>query len=425
MRSSTLAFFVFAMLGCSNALFDREDARGTSGSEASLNASTTSYRAEKGRLRRRMDFERRRSVEQPASAVVLSRVAGLELEWARLTGEYDAYDRAEVAVTRAFAIAEGQSGPYLTRAQLRFALHDLDGALSDLAHAKSSTLGGSRASSLALRGSIHCHAGRYAEARKDLESAVDLDATPRTLSALALLEWKSGRFEAAEVLYRRAASSYHGREAQPRAWSHLVLGLLDLDRGRLDEALVHYQEADAEMKGWWLVQEHIAEVRTQRGELETAEALYRGVVEETQSPELMAAYADVLELRRRTSDAESWRARAQAEFDRRLARWPSATSGHALDFLLEHSTPSRALELAQANHRLRPGGDASVGLARAYLFSDDVRLAREVIDSVRDTPYRSAELFAVAADIYQADGDSEAAAEARSRALKIDPTVAE
>lgn len=422
MRASVLAFSILAVVGCNDWLSNPGPTRGTSDAEV-IPIESTSYRAERNRLRRRLEFERRRSVQQPTSVLVLGRVAGLELDWARLTGEYDAYDRAEVAVEKAFSIAAGQGGPYLTRARLRFALHDLDGALRDLARAESSILGGSGASSLVLRGSVHLHAGRFAEARDDLQAALDLDVNPRTLSALGLLEWKSGDFEAAEALYRRAVASYHGRESLPRAWSHLVLGLLDLDRGRIDAALVHYQDADAQMEGWWLVQEHIAEVRARRGELNTAEAIYRRVVEETQSPELMSAYADVLERRSLATDAESWRTRAQAEFDRRLARWPSATSGHALDFFLEHSTPSRALELAQANHRLRPGGDAGVGLARAYLFADDVHLAREVIDKVRTTPYRSAELFAVASDIYRADGDSKAAAAARLRALEIDPTV--
>lgn len=201
----------------------------------------------------------------------------------------------------------------------------------------------------------------------------------------------------------------------------LQMGLMDLSRGRYEEALAHYQEADRRFDGWWLVHEHIAEVEVLLGHLDEAERRYRDVVERTNNPELIDALADLLEQRGHADEAATFRARADARFEEQLEQLPEAAYGHALEHFLEHGTPERALELAEANYRMRPGGEATVRLAQALLRSDRAADARARLEPLLATRYRTAELHATMARAARATGDEALAAEHEGLATAIDP----
>ena len=379
-----------------------------------------SYQDELKKLDARIANQLDRQQKLPKSAVVRSQLAGLYSSRAKLTGKYEEYDKAKAVLDPAFT-SDG-AGAFPARASLRYTLHDMEGALEDVQRAMAPPQV-KTAGLYSLRGSLHFHAARYDEALKDLEAAVALKRSPSTLSRLAHYHWKTSDFDKAETLYTEAESRYHGREAETRAWIHLMRGLMDLERGRYDDALAHYQDADAAMTGWWLVREHMAEIHFLQGDLEGAAKIYKDVVEETESPELMAAYSEVLEKQGKADEAKAQHASAAIVFESRLKKWPSASSGHALEFFLEGDEPKRALALAQENHKRRPGGEATTLLARAYLGVKDVDKAVEMIEKVEGTPYRTADYHVVASEVFAAKGDSERAQKENALAMKIDQSV--
>ncbi|MEL6547460.1 MAG: tetratricopeptide repeat protein, partial [Myxococcota bacterium] len=230
-------------------------------------AANASYANELKRLDTRIAAVKGQLVHLPTSTSRLSRLSSLYLSRSKLTGRYEDIDAAGEAVRKAFEVSPKGTGPFLARASWHATMHRFSEALADLERAQSGAgLSAERQASIAsLRGNVLYNLGRNAEARRALEESVRLDRNPWALSRLALLSWKSGDFEIAEKLYDEAESGYHGREAEPRAWFHLIRGLMDLERNRLTDAIKHYEDAESAMPGWWLVREHIAEAKLRLG----------------------------------------------------------------------------------------------------------------------------------------------------------------
>jgi len=359
----------------------------------------------------------------PTIWIYREQLAGVLLTRARLTGSWDDYAAAEQ--TLAAALEQPNAAPWSTLAALRFSMHQFDG-LPELIELiaggwpQSTHLAGDVAG---RRGNLDLVQGRYPEAGDALSEAASLNDSPAALSALAVWHWRIGDFVAAESLFVQAASGYHAPTAEPRAWFHLNLGLLDLDRGRWSEALSHYRDAERELAGSWLVEEHIAEVLVLLGQTAEAEAIYRDVIERTDGPEFMDALSDLLAERGDTVEADQWRAAARQRWEEALLDFPEAAYGHALGHYLDSGDlPERALELAVANHDLRPGGDSKVALAEALLLNDQLPEARVVIEQALASMYRSADLHAVAYVVYTRLGEDVLAAAQRDLALSLNPS---
>lgn len=353
----------------------------------------------------------------------LDTVAALYAARAQLTGDYADYRRAEEALSRAFELAAEGSGPLLTRASLHFTLHRLDRTAADLDRIEAGVIL-SDTTKIAvdhLRGDVAFHSGRYEEAERLHRRADETWESSSGAFRIAYDLWQTGRFMEAESWLVTSLGRIVGDADQGRAWTHLQMGIMDLDRGRWDEALAHYRDAQAVFSGWWLVDEHVAEIHALREDWRRAEVAYRDVVARTDSPELMDALADVLLERGRDEEAAEWRARARATYEAQLETLPEAAYGHALDHFLAHGEAARALELAEANHALRPGGEATVKLAQALLRAGRVDDARTRIEGALATAYRTAELHATAAAIYRASGDTAAAQAQDALAGEIDP----
>ena len=213
--------------------------------------------------------------------------------------------------------------------------------------------------------------GAYGPSVEILQSLSDDPKDPTTPARLAACLSKLGRFAEADQAYALAASRYHGREQWPMAWNHLMRGLLDLRQKNYTDALLHYRAADKALPGWWLVQEHIAEIYVLQKIPEQALPIYERVVQETNSPELLGAMAQALHDVGDEKAAKTMHARALQGFIDRLREHPDLAGGHALAYLLEHGSPEQCLQVAQRNVRLRPNGEAKLGLADALERNND------------------------------------------------------
>lgn len=392
---------------------------------SSMNLETgTTWQSELARIDRTIEAFEQAALGAPDGWLDRQRAADALMVRARLTGSYDDYARAEQHLEAARLVAPEGGGPILSWASLQFTLHRLDeaaaeldrvAALPPLVQPRPDVL-------LQRRGALALQTGRYAESHELLQQAVELEPSLGNLSTLALWHWKTGDLATAEGLYDAAEETYHGRPSEPRAWIDLQRGLLDLDRGRYQEALAHYRDAEQDLPGWYLVDEHIAEAVRLLGNRDDARDIYLRVVASTGNPEFMDALADMAIEDGDEAAAQAWTQQARDAYEAQLIRFPEAASGHVLEHFLEFGgRPERALDIARQNHANRPNGEAKTLLAQAALAAGQLDEAREAIDGALSTAWRTADLHAVAADVYSSLQDPTAAAQQQQLALQFNP----
>jgi tetratricopeptide (TPR) repeat protein len=365
-----------------------------------------------------------RTEKQPKDWSGPVKIAASSLSRARLTGDYDDYAEAESALTLAFERAGEGAGPFVLRAKLNATLHRLDRVDADLDTVKNSALPAmvDGVQARLQRAALHFQRGEIDDAKRGYTAALAINSRSTGPAAgLAQVHWKTGDFETADGLYGDLLHRLRKRPGEPLCWTHLQLGLMDLDRGRYVEALAHYRDADAALPGYWLIHEHIAEVTLLLGHRAAAAALYDKVIEDTGSPEFLDARAAMHLEDGDEAAAKALIDRARAAYEARLERFPEATYGHALGHFLEFGPPDRAVDLAQKNYALRQNGDAQTQLIEAWLQVGRHEDAAALADEFAETPWRIAKGHAAMSAAYAAVGRAEDAATQRAAALAINP----
>lgn len=383
------------------------------------------FDTERARLERRVSAAERLMTASPRSWMRRADLAGLYLERASLTASYADYQAAEHHIDEAIALGPHAAQLYLLRAQLSFTLHRFDRVEADLVlperAARRDADQGALAAIQAMRGSLAFERGDYEEAETLLSGAVEAHRSYDGLARLAHLHFKTCRFDSAAALLSEAEAELPERAVRARAWLHLQRGLMALDRGRYDEAFTHYADADAAYPGWWLVEEHMAEIDALEGRTDSARERYERVVAATDSPELMGALAGVIEANEPTR-AASLVKRARAIYEEQLGVFPEATYGHALAHFLElERDPSLAVALAEKNGALRPNGEAKTKLAAAYAKAGRLDDARATLDLVSTTTWCTADTHATAALVARRSGDLATAQRESALARAINP----
>lgn len=327
------------------------------------------------------------------------------LDRARLTNRIEDYARLEQLLGDALAIAKPGTGPLLLAARFNFSIHRLDVAERhlDTIDGRAIPLADEQLLARALRAEIALQRGQYEAAFTEL-TAISAVAPQVAGTTLALYHALTGDPLKADALLAAELEKSSDKDVQRRAWLLLQRGIVAMDRGELMDALQHLRDADAELSGWWLVQEHIAEVYSRLSNHDKAIAIVEQLVAQTGLPQHMDALASLYRHTGRPQEAGELIAQAAAKWEQQLARFPEAAMGHALNHHLQFGTPARALELALANHATRPGGDAQVSLARAYLKAEQPAEALTVVERALASPYRTARLHDVAAQTYIALG---------------------
>jgi tetratricopeptide (TPR) repeat protein len=349
--------------------------------------------------------------------------AGELMARAQLSGDYRDYAAAQAALDRGFAVAVKGSGPHLMRASLDFSMHRLAAAEAQLAATDRYAVPpdpGERAEIAAMRGDIAFYRGDYAGAWALYDTA-DRLVPGSAHFRRAIFAARTGQVDLADAYLTEAEKGYRSPTPQTRSYMQLQRGILDLDRGRLDEAMAHFREADRLFPGRWLIEEHIAEVLTLQGKTAKAQTLYRDIVRRTGHPEFIDALAGIAEAQGDKAEAQQLYARSARIWEERLKLFPEATYGHAIDHCMAKQDWACALRLAEANHRARPYGEAKIKLAAALLANRRPDEARTQIDQVLASRWRTPDLFATAADIYAASGLTRKAEQYRGIARKMNP----
>jgi predicted Zn-dependent protease len=363
------------------------------------------YSALLASLDRRIAGLEDRAIVRSDDWLVREQLATALLERASLTGSVDDYLRVELMLDEAFALAEEGSGPVLLAARFNYAIHRLDKVdvhLQTIARQAVLTRE-KRIGARLLSAQLAFHRGQYEEALAGFQQIAK--ASPDVgQTELALYHAKTGATAEAEVLFEKALDRADRRDHRSRAWLRLQLGIIAMESGRYPEALSRLKAADADLPGWWLVEEHIAEVYTLMDRHAEAAEIYERVVRDTDLPQYLDALAGCYEHMNRQDEARALVARATAGWESQLALLRESATGHAIDHFLEHGSPERALALAKQNYATRPGGEAQVLLARAHLKAGQPAAALEILEGTLKSPYRSADLHDAAREAHAALG---------------------
>lgn len=356
-----------------------------------------------------------RLIEQrPQDALMAAEKADALLERARLSGQDEDYVAAELALQEAERRGGDVLPPCLSSARLQFSLHRLEAARRALARCPAGTPAEEVA---ALIADLDFYSGRYAEAEAVYRQQVNDLGTPETYVRLARARLAGGSPGEAAALLEAAEKRYHGGARPMRAWLKLQRGLVALERGRLDEAQALYLLAQAEFPGWWLVDEHLAEVQALMGQVDVARSAYEEIVRRTGMPEFMDALAEIHLAQGRIDEGNAFIAQARSRYEARIARFPEASAGHALDHYLVFDTLSETtLQLALANHRNRPFGDAAIALARVLAARGNREQAHALLVSEREKGWQTAELLWLLGDLAASPEDT---ARHRNAALRL------
>jgi tetratricopeptide (TPR) repeat protein len=338
---------------------------------------------------------------------------------AALTGRLDEFTAAEAAIAEAFDQVGSWPDLCLVKANLDMKFHRLQGAKRALAMAPGLT------ESFAGRtvwADIHLQEGRYRQAKQMCEALIAENRTWDNLARLAYWESKFGRIEDAEVLYTEAEEEITAKEMRGYAWVQLQKGLLHLRRGRYEQAATHYRRAANAYSGYWLVEDHLAELYGSQGKYDEAVALYERVLAENSRPELQQAFGELYAAMGEECEAEKW-------FDKALAGFLEASANggvhyyhHLVDFFSDvREDASAAVAWGRKDFELRRNFGTEAALAWALYRNGQIEEANEMMDCALGSGVQDGHLFAKAATIKAAAGRSHESAQLSGRAFALNP----
>lgn len=312
---------------------------------------------------------------------------------------------------------------HLLKAHLHFKFHRLSGVKEELARV------------VELANSPHCRAlkadldfqeGRYGEAGKGYEDLARKHPTWDNLARLAYLRAKMGDPDAADRLYAEAGETLTAKEMRSFAWIELQRGLLAFGRGRYDDASAHYDRAGRAYSGYWLVDEHKAELLAASGKSGEAVALYEKVLNRAPRPELSQSLGDLYLYLSKPDLAKPWHARAVAAYLESANRGDVHYYHHLAAYFADVVEDGEQAERwAREDLKLRKNHATREALAWSLFRGGRFKEAAEVVDQAMATGVIDAHLDYHAAMIYLAVGRADEGKKLLGKLAAMNPRYAD
>ena len=361
---------------------------------------------------------------------VLSRAAGPEqitrhvyrlYQKASISGDLTALTAVIPPIDYAIRLFSNPGDLYLLKAHAAFKLHklaDVDATLRAVPSVYDSDEG------RLIRADLDFQHGRYQMAENGYRDVLQRERSWGALARLAHLRGKMGDVTGADCLYEEAEDQLTAKEMRSYAWLEVQRGFLDFARGQHGEARLHYQRADAAYPGYWLVEEHIAELLGAEGGYEEAAAIFERVVSTIERPDLDQAIGELYELAGSVEAAVYWKKRALTAYLQSAERGEVHFYHHLVDYYMDVvEDGAEAVKWAHRDLRLRKNFATQAALAwslyRDGQFGDAVRwMDRALASGVVD-----ARLYFWAGEIYRAAGNEVEGRELRQRAITLNSAV--
>jgi tetratricopeptide (TPR) repeat protein len=352
---------------------------------------TTDYEIELARLDRDIAELRDDASGAPPDVDRATSVAHRLFRRAVLTGGAEDFRAADAAIGRTIREIGPMAGLYLLKANLDFRLHRLDETRRDLA-ALSRFAGDARI--VALSAGLALQEGRYEAARGGYLRAIEESPTWDNLARLASWEARFGDPERADQLYQRAQDEIPAEDKRTHAWVAVQRGRREFDRGRYDRARVLYEQADRAYSGYWLVEEHIAELLGAERKFDQAVALYLRGLARAPRPELQHALGDLYVFMGDAERARPWHDQALAAYLESAGRGDVQYYHHLVRFYADvRQDGAEAVKWARKDVELRPHFVTDDGLAWALYRSGEFAAALETMDRALASGVKDAHLF--------------------------------
>jgi tetratricopeptide (TPR) repeat protein len=307
----------------------------------------------------------------------------------------------------------------LLRANLDFKFHRLD-AVAELLTSHPG-LAASPSGSV-LQADLDFQLGKYDQARKGYEQAIEKERTWDNLARLAYFKWKMGDEAEADRLYFEAEEELTAKEMRSFAWVELQRGVLDLQAGRYHDARQHYRRAGTAYPGHWLTVEHFAELSGAEGHFREAIDLYQSVVRRVPKPELHQAIGELYSAVDRPDEAERWFATALQGYLESTNRGEVQYYHHLVDFYSEvRKEGHEAVRWGQKDIALRHNYSTQAALAGALYLDNQIDHAVTLVDRALSSSVQEARLFHLAGTIHLAAGHSDLGHRLLEKAARINP----
>ncbi len=360
--------------------------------------------------------------EKPEILANVERLSASHHVRGRYRDDLDEIQQGIDLATTCIAREPESATPLLMRAEQEQSLHRFAQAREDLARAKK--LGGAPPARVAdLEADLDWNDGRYDAAIGAIRRARRERPSSTTWLRDAQLDHDLGDGDAADAAFVAAEDAIKDVSPLPVAHLDLQRGIVDVARGRLEDAIVFFRAAVERMPTYVAGLEHLGETLHMLGKDDEATAIYERVVKLSDDPEFSHALAALYAAHGRKPEADALNAKARAAYEALLARYPEAMYWHASEFFLAIGEKARALELLEKNLALRPNSVSYVALARAQLENDRVAEARASVDKALAMPVQSALLFWTASRVYRRAGDAASADRFAARARKLNPRI--
>ena len=207
-----------------------------------------------------------------------------------IAGDLAQLSAVERAIDHALPLLANPGDLYLLKANVAFKLHKLaevEAALVAVPSVYDSNEG------RLIRADLNFQHGKYREAKTGYLEVLRAERSWGALARLAYFHGKMGDVAGADRLYEEAEDQLTAKEMRSYAWLEVQRGFLAFAHGRYGEARLHYGQADAAYPGYWLVDEHVAELLGAEGHCGQAIEILERIISTRDRPDLLQAIGEL------------------------------------------------------------------------------------------------------------------------------------
>lgn len=331
-----------------------------------------------------------RLAAEPANAAVVVSLANALLRLQRVNNDGRAVIAAE-AHLRAFL--SRQPGHYDARRMLAAVLLSQHRFGDAIAEANQAMAADPRdAWNYGVAGDGYMEMGDYTRAFEAFDRMGQLQPGPPAYARTAYALEIKGDLDGALDYMRRAAEGTSPNDPESQAWHYAQVGDLQLQLGRLPQARLEYERADATFPGHPLAIEGLARVKLLDGDVKGARLMLQSQLAKTATPDLASAIGDLSAALGDSTAADQYY--QMAEQIERAAWGNGPEQPHVLARILSErpERTAEAVTLAEQAARTRADIMTMDTLAWAYFKNGQIAEARKASAQALRTGTRDARI---------------------------------